>query len=71
MPINFQEAKKMSTVQKRMQELMLPIDKQIMMCDDRNDLLMLACAMMETCKDIFDLELGIEGRKAMFKDLAQ
>ena len=54
-----------------MQELMLPIDKQIMMCDDRNDLLMLACAMMETCKDIFDLELGIEGRKAMFKDLAQ
>jgi len=56
-------------MKKRMAELMEPIDRQIMMCDDREDLLMLACAMMTTVKGIFDVELGEEGRKRMFKDL--
>jgi hypothetical protein len=45
-----------------------PIERQIMMCDNREDLLMMACAMMTTVKDIFDNELGEEGRKHMFKD---
>jgi hypothetical protein len=53
---------------KRMQELMSPIERQIMMCDNREDLLMMACAMMTTVKDIFDNELGEDGRKYMFKD---
>lgn len=53
---------------KRMQELMAPIEQQIMMCDNREDLLMIACAMMTTVKDIFDSELGETGRKHMFKD---
>jgi hypothetical protein len=52
----------------RMIELMEPIDRQIMMCDDRRDQLMLACAMLTTVKDIFDLHLGEAGRKQMFKD---
>lgn len=56
-------------MKKRMAELMEPIDRQIMMCDDREDLLMLACAMMTTVKGIFDVELGEEGRKRMFKDM--
>jgi hypothetical protein len=56
-------------MKKRMAELMEPIDRQIMMCDNREDLLMLACAMMSTIKGIFDVELGEEGRKRMFKDL--
>lgn len=56
------------TVQERMAELMEPINRQIMMCDNRNDLLMLASAMMITVKDIFDNELGENGRKIMFKD---
>ena len=51
-----------------MMELMEPIDRQIMMCDNRNDLLMLASAMMVTIKDIFDNEIGEEGRRQMFKD---
>jgi hypothetical protein len=55
-------------VQQRMQELMEPINQQIMMCDDRNDQLMLACAMMTTVKDLFDLHIGEGGRKLMFKD---
>jgi hypothetical protein len=56
-------------VAKRMAELMQPIDQQIMMCDDRNDQLMLASAMMVAVKDLFDLHIGEEGRKQMFKDL--
>ena len=56
------------SIQQRMSELMEPINRQILMCDNREDLLMLACAMMTTVKDIFDNELGSEGRKQMFKD---
>jgi hypothetical protein len=56
-------------VQKRMAELMEPIDRQIMMCDDREDLLMMASCMMVTVKNIFDQEIGEEGRRQMFKDM--
>lgn len=56
-------------VQKRMAELMEPIDRQIMMCDDREDLLMMASCMMITVKNIFDQEIGEEGRRHMFKDM--
>jgi len=59
----------MSTIEERMSELMEPINQQIMMCDNREDLLMMACAMMTTVKDIFDQELGREGRRTMFKDM--
>ena len=52
----------------RMAELMEPINRQIMMCDNREDILMLASAMMVTVKDIFDNQIGEEGRKLMFKD---
>jgi hypothetical protein len=58
----------MSSTEKRMSELMEPINQQIMMCDNREDLLMFACAMMTTVKDLFDQEIGPEGRKTMFKD---
>lgn len=51
-----------------MAELMEPIERQIMMCDDRHDLLMMASAMMVTVKDIFDNEIGEDGRKQMFRD---
>ena len=56
-------------IQKRMAELMGPIDRQIMMCDDREDLLMMASCMMVTVKGIFDQEIGEEGRRQMFKDM--
>ena len=57
------------TVQKRMEELTLPIDQQILMCDNREDLLMIACVMMQRARQILDLEVGEEGRKQLFKDL--
>jgi hypothetical protein len=54
---------------KRMSELMEPIDQQIMMCDDRRDMLMMACAMLQRTREIFDAELGEQGRKLMFQEL--
>jgi hypothetical protein len=56
-----------NNTRERMLELIAPIDRQIMMCDDRNDLLMIASAMLVFAKDIFDNEIGIKGRKQMFK----
>ena len=37
------------------------------MCDGREEILMLASMMLISLKDIFDSQLGIEGRKEMFK----
>ena len=56
---------------KRMAELMEPIDQQMLMCDDREDQLMLACAMMQRVREIFDFHIGEEGRKKMFKDYTE
>jgi hypothetical protein len=55
-------------IQKRMDALMEPIDRQIMMTDNREELLMIACAMLQRTTEIFEAELGIEGRKQMYKD---
>jgi hypothetical protein len=60
----------MSEIQNRMAELIRPIDQQIMMCDDEKEVLMLACVMLQRIKDIFDIQLKVEGRKMMFKDLS-
>jgi hypothetical protein len=61
--------KKMNDIEKRMTELIEPIDKQIYMCDDRRDLLMFNCAMLQRVREVFDMLIGVEGRKNMFKDL--
>ena len=60
----------MDKIEARMRELMEPINRQIMMCDNREDLLLLSCAMMTTVKDIFDQELTEEGRRKMFAPYA-
>ena len=51
----------MSKVTERMKELMMPIDQQIMMCDDKEDILMLACIMLETVKRMLDAQIGSKG----------
>lgn len=56
-------------IAQRMFELMAPIKQQIMMCDNREDLLIMACAMFQRVAEIFNNELGEEGKKIMFKDL--
>jgi hypothetical protein len=58
----------MSDVQQRMKELMVLIDKSLMLTDNDTDRLMLACAMMQRTNEIFEQSLGEEGRKLMYKD---
>ena len=60
----------MSRIEQRMAELMEPVDQQLLMCDNREDQLMLACAMLQRVREVFDLHIGEAGRKTMFKDLA-
>jgi len=55
----------------RMKELIKPIDEAVMMCDSREEVLMLASVMMIRLKDIFDAQIGKEGRKIMFMDFAK
>ena len=55
-------------IEQRMSELMAPVEQQIMMCDDREDLLMMACAMLQRVNEIFTQELGKGGRDQMFRE---
>ena len=52
---------------KRMIELMEPIDRQIMMCDNIEDVLMLASNMMITAKSIYVQNLGGSGAKELLQ----
>jgi len=56
-------------IEARMQTMMTIIDTAILSTNDRNDQLMLACAMLQRTREIFDTTLGENGRKLMFKDL--
>jgi hypothetical protein len=56
-------------IEARMNTMMTVIDTAILSTNDRNDQLMLACAMLQRTREIFDATLGEEGRKQMFKDL--
>lgn len=58
-----------SVIKTRMRELSKPIDEALLMCDDREEVLMLASVMMIRLKNMFDSQIGIEGRKKMFKDM--
>ena len=54
-------------LQAKLHELMKPIDSQIMMCDDENDLLLFACAMLTRASRILDEQIGERGRKKIMK----
>jgi hypothetical protein len=58
----------MSDIEIRMRELMVLIDKSLLLTDNDNDRLMLACAMMQRTNEIFRETLGEEGSKLMYKD---
>jgi hypothetical protein len=55
-------------ITKRMLELSEPIDRQIMLCDDREDILMLACVLLQKVKNMLDNQLGPEGRRSVIAD---
>ena len=50
----------MDEVAKRMAELAAPIERQILMCDNREELLMMACVMLQRTREIFDQELTVD-----------
>lgn len=56
-------------VRNRMQELMEPVDRQIMMTDDPQEMLMIACAMMQRTNEIFRQVLGEQGARRMYEDM--
>ena len=55
----------------RMMELMKPIDRQIMMCDDVQDLFALASIMMVTSKNIFKQQLGRDGAARILEHIIE
>jgi len=55
-------------IQERMRELIKPIDQQIMMCDSKEDILMMACVMLTHVKTMLDSQIGIKGRKTVIGD---
>ena len=57
----------MIDVQERMRELCQPIEQQIMMCDNKEDILMMACAMLQHVKTMMDSQIGVEGRKQILE----
>lgn len=56
-----------SEVTKRMKELCQPIEQQILMCDDKEDVLMMACAMLQHVKTMLDSQIGVSGRKQILE----
>ena len=55
-------------VQERMRELCKPIEQQILMCDSKEDILMMACAMLQHVKTMMDSQIGVEGRKQILEE---
>lgn len=55
-------------INQRSKKLTEHIDKQIMMCDDKNDLMILSFSMLNRSKDILDKIFGSEKRKTFFKE---
>ena len=58
----------MTEVQDSMRELCRPIEQQIMMCDSKEDILMMACAMLQHVKTMMDSQIGVEGRKQIIEE---
>jgi hypothetical protein len=58
-------------MERRIERLMLPIETQIMMCDDQNDLLLLAVGMLRKTILIFENQYQKDGRKAVIESFNQ
>jgi hypothetical protein len=57
-----------NVVEERMRELCKPVEQQIMMCDSREEILMMACAMLQHVKTMMDTQIGVEGRKQILEE---
>jgi hypothetical protein len=56
-----------SEVEKRMRVLSAPIERQIMMCDSREEIMMLASVLLTRAVHMFDSTIEEDGRKQMMK----
>ena len=68
MKIRVGERKMHNDLNDRALELMIPINKQIMMCNDKRELIMFSFLMMNTAKKILDEQCGEEFRKTHFSE---
>jgi hypothetical protein len=50
-----------------MEELMELIDGSIQLTDNKEELIMLACAMLQRTRELFDATIGVEGRNIMLQ----
>ena len=57
--------------EKRIQRLMMPIETQIMMCDDENDLVLLAVGMLRKTILLFDNQYQRDARKELINQFNQ
>lgn len=64
-------SREINPIEERMSTMMQVIDMAILSTKDYNDQLMLACAMLQRTREIFDATLGVEGRKEMFKGVSE
>lgn len=55
-------------VKEKVKELMDSIDKQVLLCETNEELLMIASCMLSTAKLIFKNQLGDEGVKTLFME---
>jgi len=54
-------------VRQRMTEIMELIDSSIQLTDDREELIMLACAMLQRTVELLDDTIGEQGRDTILK----
>jgi hypothetical protein len=59
----------MLTKEQKIAEIMNPVDAQIMTIQDNNEMLMLACGMLQRIQEIFEMQLGKPGAKVMFESV--
>jgi len=59
----------MITREQQIAEIMNPVDTQIMSIQDNNEMLMLACGMLQRVEEIFEHQLGKPGAKVMFENV--
>lgn len=58
-------------LRKRKQELMKPLNAQIMMTDDKNEILILAAAMVEKGYSIFKEQYGRDGAIKLLQTMTE
>ena len=58
-------------LERRIARLMMSVETQIMMCDDANDLILLATGMLRKAITILDNQYQAEARKALVEQFNQ